>query len=276
MPYFQTSDGLNLFFTDHGEGIPILCLSGLTRTHRDFDFVTPHLSGVRLIKMDYRGRGASDWATDHMTYSVPQEGADALALMDHLGLEKAAILGTSRGGLIGMYLSAVAKDRLIGVALNDVGPALEQTGLDLILDYIGRNPKYKTLAEAAADRPNVMAGFDTVPMSRWEEEVAILYDETENGLVNRYDPKLRDAVLASFTQNVDLWPMFDCLSGLPCALIHGLTSNLLSLENAKKMQERMPDLILAHVPDRGHIPFLDEPESLSALHQWIKALVHDL
>jgi pimeloyl-ACP methyl ester carboxylesterase len=77
--------------------------------------VLPHLPPVRLIRMDYRGRGASDW-TGAATYTVQQEGKDALALLDHLGVEKAAILGTSRGGLIGMVLGAVAGDASWGFA----------------------------------------------------------------------------------------------------------------------------------------------------------------
>ena len=60
MPKFTTSDGLCLYFTDEGAGKPLLCLSGLTRNGADFDFVAPHLDGVRLIRLDYRGRGQSD------------------------------------------------------------------------------------------------------------------------------------------------------------------------------------------------------------------------
>ena len=125
MPHFKTSDGLNLHYTDQGAGLPILCLAGLTRSGRDFDFVAPHLNDVRLITLDYRGRGASDWTDDFATYSVPCETQDAIKLLDHLGLEKVAILGTSRGGLNAMYMAATAKQRLLGVALNDVGPKLE-------------------------------------------------------------------------------------------------------------------------------------------------------
>jgi len=129
MPNFTTSDGLSLHYTDEGEGLPLLCLAGLTRTGRDFDFVAPHLKGVRLIRLDYRGRGQSDWAEDWATYSIPVEGRDAVELLDHLGIEKAAVLGTSRGGIIAMVLAAVIKDRLLGVAMNDIGPAIEFGGL---------------------------------------------------------------------------------------------------------------------------------------------------
>ena len=157
MPHFKTSDGLNLHYTDQGAGLPILCLAGLTRSGRDFDFVAPHIHDVRLITLDYRGRGASDWADDFTTYAVPCETRDAIELLDHLGLEKVAIIGTSRGGLNAMYMAATAKDRLLGVALNDVGPKLEQAGLDIISDYLGRRPAAKTHAEAAEVRARTSA-----------------------------------------------------------------------------------------------------------------------
>ncbi len=116
MPHFTTSDGLNLHYTDDGTGLPILCLAGLTRCGRDFDFVTPHLGGNRLIKLDYRGRGGSDWADDFTTYSIPREAQDVIELLDRLGLDKVAILGTSRGGLNAMFLAATAKHRIMGIA----------------------------------------------------------------------------------------------------------------------------------------------------------------
>lgn len=272
MPKFTTHDGADLFYTDEGEGLPLLCLSGLTRDHHDFDYVAPHLTGLRLIRMDYRGRGLSDWA-DHTTYTIPTEGQDALALLDHLGLDKAAILGTSRGGLIAMALAATAKDRLIGVALNDIGPEIAADGLKVIEGYLGRNPKWKTVEQAVAERPKVMAGFANVPESRWREEVAHLYRETADGLKIPYDPKLRDAVLEAGAQPLpDLWPLFDALAGLPLCTIRGANSDLLSPETYAEMRRRRPDMIAAEVPDRGHIPFLDEPEALDALTRWLKML----
>ena len=274
MPYFETSDGLNLHYTDQGVGLPILCLAGLTRSGRDFDFVLPHLRDVRLITLDYRGRGASDWADDFTTYAVPRETQDAIELLDHLGLEQVAILGTSRGGLNAMYMAATAKNRLLGVALNDVGPKLEQSGLNIISDYLGRRPAAKTYAEAAEMRARTATGFANVPPSRWLEEARILYQEHPDGLHLTYDPKLRDAVIETFKNagDADAWPLFDALDGLPCALMHGANSDLLSHDTTLEMKRRMPNMHLAHVPDRAHIPFLDEPEAIAVLSAWIKEM----
>ncbi|KHA53353.1 alpha/beta fold hydrolase [Sulfitobacter geojensis] len=270
MARFTTSDGLAIHYTDEGSGLPILCLAGLTRTEADFDYVTPHLSGNRLIKMDYRGRGQSDFDPDWQNYALPVECRDVLELLAHLGLEKVAVLGTSRGGLNAMGLAAAAKDRLLGVALNDVGPVIEPAGLDMIRHYIGRPPAAKTHADAAAAMARAFPEFRDVPDSRWMAEAEKHYVQTDTGLAITYDPHLRDAVLAAMDgPDVDLWPFFDALAGLPLACIWGEGSNLLSEATVREMQSRRPDMILGSVPGRGHVPFLDEPQSIAALHKWI-------
>ncbi len=271
MPHYTAHDSTQLYYTDEGDGLPVIALAGLTRNGADFNHVAPHLP-VRLIRPDYRGRGQSDWA-DPATYTIPQEGADVLALMDHLGLDKAAILGTSRGGLIAMVLAATARNRLLGVALNDIGPVIEDRGLDVIKDYIGRNPAQKTYEEAAAARAKLWTHFTDVPMSRWREEVEAHYEEKDGRLVIRYDPKLRDAVLAAGAQPApDLWPLFDALGGLPLALIRGANSDLLSKATADEMSRRRPDVLRADIAGRGHVPFLDEPDAVAVLQAWLETM----
>ena len=273
MSHFTTSDGLSLYFSDTGTGLPILCLAGLTRCSDDFCFVAPHLSEHRLIMLDYRGRGRSDWAEDITTYSVPREAKDALELLDHLGIERCAVLGTSRGGMIAMFLAATAKSRVLGVALNDVGPELATDGLEAIFDYLGVAPTERTWQEAAVARAAQMVGFANVPHERWLQEVKNLFEQTPEGLKLRYDPQLREAVRHSFkAPSPDLWPLFDALDGLPLCVIRGANSDLLSAKTLQKMFEKHSDMIKTEVPDRGHIPFLDEPESLEALRRWIKVM----
>lgn len=269
LAYFSAPDGARLAYLDTGAGVPVIALAGLTREHTDFDFVAPHLAGVRLIRPDYRGRGASD-RTGAPTYTVPQEARDVLTLMDHLGLARVAILGTSRGGLIGMVLSAMAPGRVTGLCLNDVGPVIERAGLDRIFDYVGRNPAARTLDDLVARLPRTMPGFANVPTERWRAFAERLYDEGPGGLTIRYDPALRTAFLAAFDgPPVDLWPLFDACADLPLALIRGANSDLLSPATAAEMARRRPDMILAEVPDRAHVPFLDEPAALAALAQWL-------
>ncbi|GGX51787.1 hydrolase [Tateyamaria omphalii] len=272
MSTFQTSDGLSLYFEDHGEGLPLLCLPGLTRTTQDFQYITPHLPPCRLIKLDYRGRGQSQWDENWQNYTLPVEIRDVMELMDHLSLSAVAVLGTSRGGLNAMALAATAPDRLLGAVLNDVGPELDPAGLAGIMTYLGHRPAVHSMAKAAAALPHVLKGFEGVPAERWMQEAHTHFVETKDGLDITYDPRLRDAVEAG-EEMPDLWPFFDALAGKPLALIRGAGSDLLSAETARKMQDRRPDMIFAEVPGRGHVPFLDEPEALAAIRAWMEKLV---
>jgi len=268
--FFTAGDGARLAYSDEGEGLPLLCLAGLTRTMADFDYMRPHVSGVRLIRMDYRGRGASAW-TGAASYTVLQEAQDALALLDHLGIDRVAVLGTSRGGLIAMLLALLAKDRLIGVCLNDIGPVIERKGLERIFDYVGRNPFVKTHAALAARLPGAMPGF-VVSDARWLQEARLHYTQAPEGLRITYDPALRESFIAGFEgPAVDAWPLFDALAGVPVALIRGANSDLLSMATVAEMQKRRPDMVFGSVPDRAHIPFLDEAESLGVLRAFLEA-----
>lgn len=269
--HFTLPDGTRLAYADQGTGTALLCLPGLTRTMADFTYAKPHLSG-RIIRMDYRGRGGSDW-TGAATYTVQQEAQDALALMDHLGIRRFSVLGTSRGGLIGMLLGLVAKDRLRGLCLNDIGPELNAEGMERIASYIGRNPSPKTFADYAEALARNSPGFANVPASRWLEEAQKHAKPSADGLQITYDPALRDALLAALESPPgDIWPLFDACDGLPMAVIRGANSDLLSAETVEEMARRHPGLIVTTTPDRAHVPFLDEPESIAALAAFQKAV----
>ena len=274
---FRAADGLSLAFRDEGEGLPVLCLAGLTRTMDDFDRLAAILlPRHRVIRMDARGRGASDRAPDPAQYAVPQEAADALALLDHLGVEGAVFIGTSRGGLLTMTIAATAPERVLGAVLNDVGPVLSPEGLARIVEYVGRTPPARTIKEAAAAlRAAMGAGFPGLSDAEWEEIARGNLEETPDGLRLRYDPRLREALLEQAKMLAegaekgmpppDLWPLFEALRGRPVLALRGENSDILSPGTLAEMQRRMPEMKAVTVKNRGHVPFLDEPEAVAAI-----------
>jgi len=271
MQFFTADDGAKIAYRDDGHGVPLLCLAGLTRNASDFDYLAPHLPDVRMICMDYRGRGASDW-TGAATYTIPREAQDVVQLLDHLGLGAVPILGTSRGGLIGMALAATAPDRVTGLCPNDVGPVVERQGLERIFAYIGRAPASGTIEAAAKGLSRNMPGFEGVPMERWLDEARKHFREKPGGgLEINYDPELRTAFIEAYDAEApDLWPFWDALAGKPAALVRGANSDLLSRETAAEMARRHSGLIYAEVPGRAHIPFLDEPEALTTIRAFLQ------
>ncbi|MBO9448753.1 alpha/beta hydrolase [Tropicibacter sp. R16_0] len=268
MADFTTSDGISIHYSDIGSGQPLLCLAGLTRCERDFSHLAPHVTDLRMITMDYRGRGQSEYDPDYMNYNVMREGQDAIELLDHLGLERVTLLGTSRGGLIAMTLAATQPQRLSGVILNDVGPVVSAEGIARIMDYVGKPTVSQTYDQAAQAMHTTLAPqFPDVPLAVWRQQVEVQFDESPDGLTLRYDPKLRDALIeqAAAGPVPDLWPLFEALKPLPTGVIRGENSDILEPGTLTEMQTRHPEMLTAVIPNRGHVPFLDEPQSLSLI-----------
>lgn len=269
-------DGTTIFYRDSHpegyEGLTVIALAGLTRNSQDFDYLAAHFDpAIRLLRIDSRGRGHSDW-TDYTTYTVPRESADVLEVMDQLGIERAAFIGTSRGGLISMTLAYAALDRIVGVLFNDIGPVLELEGLRKIGDYLGVTPEAKTLPEMAEMLKASRIGFNQVPDSRWLEEAEKQYLQGENGVELFYDPALRKGFVESMVdvdEVLPIWPLFDLLQDKPLAVIRGENSDLLSAETVAEMQKRHPAMLACTLKDRAHVPFLDEPEALETTRAWL-------
>ncbi|QIE57145.1 alpha/beta hydrolase [Pikeienuella piscinae] len=280
MKRFRTADGLQLAYRDEpgGPGAPLLCLAGLTRSGRDFDhFATAMKARRRLIRLDCRGRGASDFDPDFSHYNAMVEAGDALALLDHLDVERAVVVGSSRGGILAAMIATTRPERLAGIVLNDVGPVIEADGIAKIIGYLGIPPEAKTMTEAAAGLKALFgAAFTDVDAGFWSDWAERSYVVTAEGLTLAYDPKLRDATLAQVAaagpEGGDLWPLFAALKPIPTLALRGANSDLLSAATLVEMAAQIPALITAEIPGRGHIPRLDEPAALEAINGFLDGL----
>jgi len=273
--FFEAPDGRRIAYIDSGgDGPAVLCLNGLTRTMVDFEDLAKHLAPrYRVIRTDYRGRGQSEWADDPLAEYTPLvEGQDAAALLAHLGVTRATLIGTSRGGIIGMLLGAGRPDLLSGLVLNDIGPVVEPAGLDFIMTYLGRDPGFGDFTEAAARiRAAHAAAFPDLADAQWLAYARRSFADKDGRPVLNYDPALRDAMAAALDNgSPDLWPVFDALAGLPILTIRGANSNILSAQTLAEMARRRPDMAHVTVANRGHVPFLDEPEALAAIDAFLE------
>lgn len=205
------------------------------------------------------------------------EAADAVALLDHLGIDKAVIVGSSRGGILAMVIAATAPARLAGVVLNDVGPEIDPKGITKIMGYLGLPPEAKTLQEAAENMQ--AASGDQCPgvdQDFWLGWATRGHNVTPDGLALNYDPKLRDATIEQASEidpdGPGLWPLFAALGPIPTLVLRAANSDLLTGTTVDKMVAAKPDLRTCVVADRGHIPRLDEPDALAAVTAFLKAL----
>lgn len=271
--YCQSADGLKLhakvISPDNSTALPVLCLPGLTRTTDDFDDIARAIADNpaaprKVVAVDYRGRGLSDYDPDPAKYAVPVELGDVLTIAASLGISRAILLGTSRGGLISMALAATQPQLLAGVILNDIGPALEIDGLMKIKGYIANPPPRKTWDEAARGLKELFRSvFPSLSDAEWMAWARRAFREKAGGGLERtYDLKLAHTLDGLDPANPlpQVWELFDKLAGVPLMLIHGGLSDLLSRQGVEDMIARRPDIELVTVADQGHAPLLaDKP-----------------
>ena len=271
-------DGLTLHYRDYpGESgkPPILCLHGLTRNSRDFaDFAERYSPRFRVLALDFRGRGASDYDPIPARYLPITYAGDVVELLDQLGIPKAIFVGTSLGGLVTMIIAATAPQRIAASIINDVGPDVAPGGIDRILTYVGKDVRFKSWDDAAEKiASNYGAAFDRFTHQDWVK-MAKRNCREENGEIRfDYDMAIAEPFKAAGPPpQVDLWPLFQALGSKPLLVIRGQKSDLLTAETAEKMKLVVPDVKIAVVEGVGHAPELSEPEAVAAIDQFLRSL----
>jgi pimeloyl-ACP methyl ester carboxylesterase len=276
--HFTSADGLTLYARDYpasGDATPILCLPGLTRTSRDFEPLAGWLAGKRrIIAMDYRGRGRSQYSPEPSTYRPDVELGDALRLLDHLGIERVNILGTSRGGIIAMIMAAQFPQRLKGVLLNDVGPVIERASLLRIRSYLGKALAFANWDDAVNDLKHRNPGFERLDDAEWLSFARRVFIEKDGRISPDYDLRLAEAFPTDEeierAEAPDLWPLFEALTAFPVMVLRAAHSDLLSAATVAQMKKRHPRLAAHTIRNRGHVPFLDEPDARAAIQAWLE------
>lgn len=276
---YTSADGLTLYARDYRCEAPagtVLCMHGLTRNSADFEEVCEQLADTyRLIAVDQRGRGRSDYASNPEQYAIETYVNDMFTLLDYLSLEKVILLGTSMGGLISMVMAAMQPQRIQGVILNDVGPEICASGLSRIQSYVGKTKTVSNWQEAAAQAREINeAAFPDYNDAQWLAFAQRTYTEINGVPCPAYDP----AIAQPMESNVDavapdLWPVFAALTNIPTLVIRGAFSDILAPQCVEKMQREKPDLQYVEIPNRGHAPSLEEPESIAAIRKRLAGIV---
>jgi len=269
--YWYSADGLRLHFRDYPgdpNRAPVLCVPGLTRNARDFEGVAHRLAGKRrVIAVDLRGRGESDYALDPLTYVPPVYLQDLGALIAEHCVRPVVLFGTSLGGLLAMLLGLTMRQTLGGVLLNDVGPVLGAEGMARIRSYVGQDRRFADWDDAAqAIADNHVGAFPDYGKADWLVWAHRMCRERDGAIVFDYDMGIAEPFrLPQPEPAFDLWPAFETLHGLPSLLVRGENSDVLEAETASEMVRRLPMMELVTLPRIGHAPTLEEPEAAAAI-----------
>ena len=241
------------------DGMPVVCVHGLTRNGRDFDALAMHLArcGRRVICPDVFGRGFSDWLPDGALYAVPTYAHAFQQFLAQLP-QPFDWVGTSMGGLIGMAVGAMPGAGPRRMVLNDIGPFLPAAALRRIAAYLALTHDFAGMEEVETHLRLVHAGFGELPDAAWRHMAETSARRTPAGrLVLHYDPAIAAPVTNTAITDIDLWPVWKALPQ-PILVLRGAESDLLDEATAAAMAAR-PGTQLLTVPRCGHAPALIDP-----------------
>ena len=263
--FLTVPDGLRLHYLDYPspspQRLPLICLPGLARSAEDFSRVASEINarGRRVIAIDYRGRGQSDWDRNWRGYTLDTEQSDIFAILAKAEISQAVFLGTSRGGMHIMRICAHRPSLVRAAILNDIGPKIENDGLLRIKRYVGKLPPLNSMSDTIAlMRMSMAPSFPSVEWDDWETYARHTFIEKNGKIVLRYDPELShtlDAVTPD-SEYETFWREFDFLKKVNLLVIRGETSDIFSKETLEEMKRIAQNLQSLTVMGQGHAPLL--------------------
>lgn len=284
--FVTARDGLRLHLRDYApagpaRALPVVCLPGLARTAADFHALALDLAGDarrprRVLAVDYRGRGASERDRNWRNYDVRVELDDLMQALSALGVERAIFIGTSRGGLITMALSAARPAAIAAAVLNDIGPVIEARGLMRIRSYVGKLPSPRSIEDAVDILRRLQsAQFPNLSDADWRDMAATTWRQDADGrLLPDYDPALLKTLelLDLETKLPELWPLFGGLAGGPVLALRGAHSDILSPETLARMRAAHERLEAVEIPAQGHAPLTNHKDVRRPILSFIRRL----
>ena len=277
--YYRSRDGLKLYarrYVGDPQRVPVLCLPGLTRNCMDFDRLAEHILPRRsIIAPDMRGRGRSQYDANWLNYQPLTYVDDVWSILHQLGVPRVIVIGTSLGGVMAMLMAMARPQALAGVVLNDVGPELNVTGAQRIYNYVGRLPPVRNWREAVAQMQATFGiALPDLDARQWRNFAEASFIEDAAGVPRlASDPKIARLLrLVPAGLMPGMWLAFAALRSVPTLALRGELSDLLSSKIFAHMQREHPKMLAVTVPNRGHAPMLDEPQSLAAVKSFLDGI----
>jgi pimeloyl-ACP methyl ester carboxylesterase len=263
-------------YTDWGpEGAAeiVVCVHGLTRQGRDFDYLAYSLAnaGLRVVCPDLVGRGKSGWMPHVLDYVFPQYCADMATLLATLGSAKVHWVGTSLGGLIGIVLASMMDSPIATLVVNDIGPSVPTTAVARVGGRINSFPTaFSSLEQAERFNRRAFAACGDLTDAQWRHFTlhSVRKDE-ERGYVARLDPKVVTAYNWLFYYQMGLWSYWDQLK-IRILAIHGEESDFMPPYLIDAMKRRAPQLETVPIAGVGHMPMLMSAGEIGAVRAFLQ------
>lgn len=253
MPHADVN-GQKLFYEDTGTGDDVIVFShGLFMDHTMFDAQVAFLQDRwRCVRWDERGHGRTEATAAPFTYW--DSGADLIALLDHLGVQRAVLAGMSQGGYLSLRAALTAPDRVRALVLMDTQPGPEDA--EKAVGYHGLIDAWTAPGGPPQEVLDTVAqiilgpGWSGTPawQERWRELPMDRVRQVFQTLVGREDDVA--GRIAELT--------------MPALVVHGSDDLAIDVEIARAFAQALPDAELVVVDGAGHAANLTDPDPVNA------------
>ncbi|MDB5478125.1 MAG: hypothetical protein JWM96_620 [Alphaproteobacteria bacterium] len=249
----------------------VICLHGLSRNGRDFDWLAESLAneGFRVICPDMAGRGRSPAFADHTWYNYPQYVSDMITLINELKIMQCDWIGTSMGGLIGMMLAMQPESVIQRLVFNDVGPFISAAAMERIKKYVSMNPSFPDWDSFYAAFRQRMKPFGLKNEAEEKFLAEISMQKLPDGNLRlNYDTNIiawmggGQPIL-----DMDLWSLWPLVKQ-KMLILHGADSDILGFDTLQRMMidKQATSVSFAGV---GHAPALLGEDQISVVKNWL-------
>ena len=261
----------------------VVCVHGLARNSRDFDYLAAALTPeYRVACMDVAGRGESDWLENKSEYTFSTYQSDAAAMLARASAPLSSQIdwvGTSMGGLIGLFLAAKRNSPIRRLVLNDVGALIPWSALFRMKGYITRGRRFSSESEVEAYLREVCAPFGPLSDEQWrhlarhsarhgdDSHYHLRYDPAVGeGLHGHIDPEF--PIGPDLMRGIDLWNVWSKLE-CPTLVLRGAQSEVLLPTTLAEMRARKPDVEIVEFPGVGHAPALMSADQIRVVKDFL-------
>lgn len=235
-------NGIELAYVRRGKGIPLVLLHGFPLDHHLWDDIASLLEeAFDLIIPDLRGFGES--TTVDSPYTMDDYASDIAGLLDHLGIEKAAIAGHSMGGYVALAFARLYPERVSGLGL---------VSSQVLADPPDRKEgRYKSAADVEQNGIGGVVEAMTTKLTSDARLQAFARKSMEAQKPSAYIGALK--AMAERMDATSLLPSFT----FPVILIHGDADMLISIDRAREVKAAVPNAHLAELNGAGHMPMME-------------------
>jgi len=275
--HFRGANGITLTADDWGtlDDPPVLLLHGGGQTRHAWRATAPTLAsgGWRVVALDLRGHGDSDWP-DADGYEIDHFASDLLSVIDQLG-RAPVLVGASVGGIMGLAAQLRADHQLYAaVALVDIAPRMEPEGVERVVGFMLEYPDGFATLDDAADavaaylphrrrptntdglRRSLIEGDDGRWRWRWDPRFLTSQPEFQSGdprAIHRRTDDMRDALTKAARRLT-----------VPTLLIRGAMSDVVSPESVEHFLDAVPHATYVDVAEASHMVAGDRNDIFTA------------